>query len=316
MRLIQIGVALTLAALVGVADAQSWPTKPVRMILPFGGGADILARPLAQAVSESLGQQIIVENIVGGQTILGTRVAARAPADGYTILMITNSHAINESMRNDLGYNLLNDFDPVTQLCTFSIALVVNPSVPANTVKELIAYAKANPGKLASASSGPVYQLPTELFKSMTGIDILHVPYKSSANARTDIVSGQVQVMMDGLVSMLPFVQANRVRLLGTGGLRRSGAAPEVPTIAEAGVPGFNGDGWMGYLAPKGTPPAIVERLHKEIAQYLKRPEVRASYLKQATEPVGSAPAEFRTFLREEVERWGKVVHQAGLSPK
>lgn len=316
MRRIRIGAAILLTALLGSAQAQSWPAKPVRMILPFAGGGDILARPLAQALGESLGQQFVVENIVGGQTILGARVAARTPADGYTILMITNSHAINESMRNDLGYNLLTDFDPITQLCTFSIALVVHPSVPANSVKELVAYAKANPGKLASASSGPVYQLPTELFKSMAGIDILHVPYKASANARTDIVSGQVQVMMDGLVSMLPFVQANRVRLLGTAGLKRSGAAPEVPTIAEAGVPGFEGDGWMGYLAPKGTPPAILQRLQSEIAQYLNRPEVRAAYVKQAADPVGSTPAEFGAFLKKDVEKWGKVVQQAGLSPK
>ena len=303
------------SVLVSQAFAQTWPAKPIRMILPFAGGADILARPLAQALSESLGQQVIVENIVGGQTIIGARVAARALADGYTILMITNSVTINEAMRTDLGYSLIEDFDPITELCTFSIALVVHPSV-AKSVKELVAYAKANPGKLASASSGPVYQLPTELFKSMAGINILHVPYKASAQARIDLVAGEVQVMMDGLVSMLPFAQTNRVRILGTAGLQRSPAAPDVPTIAEAGVPGFEGDGWMGFVAPKGTPVAVRERLQSEIAEFLQRPEVRVAYVKQAADPIGSTPAAFGAFLRKDVEKWAAVMKQANIKPQ
>lgn len=305
-----------MACFAGSAQAQGYPNRPIKFILPFaaGGGGDTFARPLAQMLAETLGQQVIIENITGGAAIVGTEVAARAPADGYAFLMMSNAHAINETLHPKLGYNLFKDFAPVTQLCTFSLVLVVNPSLPANSLSELIALAKSRPGKLAYASSGlgSIYHLPMELLKSMAGVDMLHVPYKSSATARTDILSGQVQLMFDGLATMQPFIKANRVRALGISSARRSEAAPELPTIAEAALPGFEGDGWLGFAAPAGTPPAIINRMQAEIATILTRPQVRASYVAQAAEPIGSTPAQYGAFLKQEVEKWGKVIRVSG----
>ena len=301
---------------VGPAQPQGYPNRPVKFILPFaaGGGGDTFARPLAQMLAEPLGQQVVIENIVGAAAIVGTEVAARAPADGYTFLMMSNAHAINETLHPKLSYDLFRDFAPVTQLCTFSLVLVVHPSLPANSLSELIALAKSRPGKLAYASSGlgSIYHLPMELLKSMAGVDMLHVPYKSSGTARADILSGQVQLMFDGLATMQPFVKTNRVRALGISSARRSEAAPELPTITEAALPGFEGDGWLGFAAPAGTPPAIVNRMQAEIATILTRPQIRASYVAQAAEPIGSRPAQYGAFLRQEVEKWGKVIRASG----
>ncbi len=295
--------------------AQSYPIKPIRMILPFVGGGDVLARPLAQMLGESLGQPVYVENIVGGQTLVGTEAAARAPGDGHTILMITNSATINHTLRSDMRVDLFRDFVPITQLCTFALVLVTHPSVPANSLQTLIAHAKANPGKLAYGSAGPLYQLPTELFKSMAGVDILYVPYKASATSRIDILSGQIQVLMDGLTSMLPHIKAGKVRGIAVAGAKRSHAAPDVPTFAEAGLPGYEGDGWIGFLAPAGTPAAAVNRLQAEMAKILARPAVQAFYRDQANEPIVSTPAEYAAFLKQDVDKWAKVIRESGAKP-
>ena len=307
-----VGVALITSA---AAFAQSYPTKPIRMILPFTGGGDILARPLAQMLSETLGQSVYVENIVGGQTIVGTETAARALGDGHTILMITNSATINQAMRSDMRFDLLKDFVPITQLCTFSLVLVANPSVAASTVSELIALAKSQPGQLAYGSAGPLYQMPMELFKSMAGVDILFVPYKASATSRIDVISGQIQVLMDGLTSMLPQIRAKKVKAFAVAGGKRAYAALDIPTMAEAGLPGYEGDGWIGFLAPAGTPPEAANRLHAEMAKILARPAVLATYREQANEPIVSTPAEFGAFLRQDIAKWAKVVREAGMKP-
>jgi len=304
-----------LASLITPAAAQTFPNKPIRMILPFTGGGEIVARPLAQALTETLGQNVYVETIVGGQTLVGTEAAARAPGDGHTILMITNSITINQALRRDLRYDLFRDFTPVTQLCTFALVLVGHPSVPANNLQDLVAHAKAQPGKLAYGSAGPLYQLPTELFKSMAGVDILFVPYKASAQSRTDLLAGQIQVLMDGLTSMLPHIRAGKVRAYAVAGEKRSAAAPDIPTIAESGLPGYEGDGWLGFLAPAGTPAEAVNRLQAEIAKIVRRPDVTARYREQANEPILSTPAEFGAYMRRDVDKWAKVIRDAGVKP-
>ena len=306
---------LSMMVLAASIAAQTYPTKPIRMILPFTGGGDILARPLAQMLGDSLGQPVYVENIVGGQTLVGTEAAARAPGDGHTILMITNSATINQTLRSDMRVDLFKDFVPITQLCTFSLVLVTHPSVPADSLRTLIAHAKANPGKLAYGSAGPLYQLPTELFKSMAGVDILYVPYKASATSRIDLLSGQIQVLMDGLTSMLPQIKAGKVRAVAVAGAKRSHAAPDIPTFAEAGLAGYEGDGWIGFLAPAGTPAHAVNRLQAEIARILARPAVQAFYRDQANEPIASTPEEYALFLKHDVAKWAKVIREAGAKP-
>ncbi len=293
-----------------VAQTQEYPNRPIRMILPFA--SDILARPLAHALSESLGQQVIVDPRTGGQTIIGTELAARSPGDGYTILMITNSHTINETLRPDRPYVLMRDFVPITQLAKLEMVIAVHASVAATSVKELIALAKARPGKLSYASSAPVYQLPMELFKSMAGIDIVHVPYKSSANARLDVLGGQVEVILDGVNSILPHIKTGKVRAVAVAGQRRSDALPETPTVSEAGLAGYDGEGWIGFLAPTGTPSGVTQRLQAEITSFLKRPEVRAAYAAQGAVPVGNTPEEFGVFLKQDIEKWAKVVQVSG----
>ena len=306
---------LSMMVLAASIAAQTYPTKPIRMILPFTGGGDILARPLAQMLGDSLGQPVYVENIVGGQTLVGTEAAARAPGDGHTILMITNSATINQTLRSDMRVDLFKDFVPITQLCTFSLVLVTHPSVPADSLRTLIAHAKANPGKLAYGSAGPLYQLPTELFKSMAGVDILYVPYKASATSRIDLLSGQIQVLMDGLTSMLPQIKAGKVRAVAVAGAKRSHAAPDIPTFAEAGLAGYEGDGWIGFLAPAGTPAHAVNRLQAEIARILARPAVQAFYRDQANEPIASTPEEYALFLKHDVAKWAKVIRESGAKP-
>ncbi len=292
------------------AQAQEYPNRPIRMILPFAN--DILARPLAHALSESLGQQVLVDPRTGGQTIIGTELAAKSPGDGYTILMITNSHAINETLRPDRPYVLMRDFVPITQLAKLEMVIAVHAAVPADSLQELIALAKARPGKLSYASSGPVYQLPMELFKSMAGIDIVHVPYKSSATARLDVLGGQVEVIFDGVNSILPHIKTNKVRAVAVAGQRRSDALPDTPTVSEAGLAGYDGAGWMGFLAPSGTPLSVTRRLQAEIASFLKRPEVRATYAAQGAIPVGNTPEEFGVFLKQDIDKWAKVVQVSG----
>lgn len=307
---------LALGAAVGPAQAQNYPNRPIRMILPFaaGGAGDTFARPLVQTLSQSLGQPIVIENIVGAAAIIGTQVALRAPADGYTILMVSNALAIGETMSPKRGYVLTRDFVPITQLNALSLVLVANPKLPAKTTSELIALAKSRPGQLNYASSGvgSIYHLPMEHLKSMTGIDIQHVPYKSSSQARMDVIAGEPAMMMDALATMKSQITAGQVRAIGVASLTRTETAPEIPAIAET-VPGYSGDAWLGFMAPAGTPPEVVRRLQSEIAKILAQPDVRAFYRAQDAVPVASTPEAFGSFLNAEIEKWRKAIKTAGI---
>jgi tripartite-type tricarboxylate transporter receptor subunit TctC len=297
-------------------SAQNYPNRTIKMILPFaaGGAGDTFARPLAQALSQSLGQPVVIENIVGAAAVIGTQVAARAPADGYTLLMVSNALAIGETMSPKRGYVLTREFTPITQLNALSLVLVVNPKMQVENVADLIKLAKAQPGKLNYASSGvgSIYHLPMEHLKSMAGIDIQHVPYKSSSQARMDVIAGEPPMMMDALATMQGQIKANQVRALGVASLKRTETAPNLPAIAET-VPGYAGDAWLGFMAPAGTPPEIVSKLQQEIAKVLAQPEVRAAYRAQDAVPIASTPAEFGAFLKEEIDKWGKAIRTAGI---
>ena len=308
--------AAVLTTAAGAVQAQNYPTKPVKIIVPFGAGgpADIYARAIAQRLSEPLGQQVIVEDRPGAGSALGTDVAAKSAADGYTLLMISNTHTINETLNPKLPYNLLRDFAPITQVNVMPNVLVVSPSLPVNSVKELIELAKSKPGKLNYASSGPgtPYHLAAELFKAMTQTFIVHIPHKASGEARASVLGGQVEMMFDSLPTTVQQIKSGKMKGLAITSTKRSPLLPDVPTVAEAGVPGYEADLWLGLVAPAATPAAIINRLHDETVKILQRPDVRASFIQQGTEPIGSTPAQFAAMLKTDVERWGKVVKFSG----
>ena len=308
--------AAVLATAAGAVQAQNYPTKPVKIIVPFGAGgpADIYARAIAQRLSEPLGQQVIVEDRPGAGSALGTDVAAKSAPDGHTLLMISNTHTINETLNPKLPYNLLRDFAPITQVNVMPNVLVVSPSLPVNSVKDLIALAKSKPGKLNYASSGPgtPYHLAAELFKAMTQTFIVHIPHKASGEARASVLGGQVEMMFDSLPTTVQQIKSGKMKGLAITSIKRSPLLPDVPTVAEAGVPGYEADLWLGLVAPAGTPAAIINRLHDETVKILQRPDVRANFIQQGTEPIGSTPAQFAAMLKTDVERWGKVVRFSG----
>jgi tripartite-type tricarboxylate transporter receptor subunit TctC len=308
--------AILLALGTAASHAQSYPTKPVKIVVPFGAGgpADIYARAVAQRLSEPLGQQVIVEDRPGAGSALGTDVVAKSPPDGYTLVMISNTHTINETLNPKLPYNLLRDFAPITQVNVMPNVLVVSPTAKVNSVKELIALAKANPGKLNYASSGPgtPYHLAAELFKAMTDTDIVHIPHKASGEARASVLGGQVEMMFDSLPTTVQQIKAGKLKGLGITSTKRSPLLPDLPTVAEAGVPGYEADLWLGLMAPAGTPAAIINRLHDETVKILQRQDVRDSFIQQGTEPIGNTPAQFGAFLKADVEKWGKVVKFSG----
>ena len=296
------------------AQAQNWPTKPVKIILPFaaGGGGDTVMRPIAQKLSEALGQQVILENLPGAGGALGMRAAIRTPTDGHTFVMISNTHAIIETLQPNLGYTTLKDFVPVTAMAVFPLILVVNPALPFKTTQDLIGYAKANPGKLnyASSGSGTIYHLITEQFKYLTGTNLVHVPYKSSAVARTDLISGQVDLMIDGMATMKPFVENGRIRALGVTSSGRNPNMPNVPPVVEA-VPGFIEEAWVGMMAPAGTPQVAVDRFSAEIVKILASPEIRKFYADQGTISQGSTPAAFGAVIKADIDKWARVIKLA-----
>jgi tripartite-type tricarboxylate transporter receptor subunit TctC len=305
------------AALAAPAAAQSWPSKPVKIVVPFGPGgpADIYARILGQELTEALKQQFVIENKAGAGGTIGADIVAKAAPDGYTLLMMSNTLTTNETLLANKPYGLMRDLVAVAPVNSSDLVMVISPSVKARTLTELIALAKAQPGKLAYASAGPgtPYHLAGELFKTMTGTDILHVPHKNSGEARNDVMGGHVQIMFDAVTAMKGNIDAGQVRALGTTGEKRSTVLPDVPTVSEAGVPGYEATIWLGIMAPKGTPPEIVDRLNAEIAKIIAKPAIREAWAKQGAVPLTMSPAAFDAFLRRDIDKWAKVIQQAGI---
>jgi tripartite-type tricarboxylate transporter receptor subunit TctC len=317
----RLGLMLAaLAAFATPAAAQSWPAKPVKIVVPFGPGgpADIYARIVGQELSSVLSQQFVIENKAGAGGTIGTDIVAKAAPDGYTLLMMSNTLTTNETLLANKPYALLRDLVPVAPVNSSDLVMVVSPSVPAKTLKEFIALAKAQPGKLAYASAGPgtPYHLAGELFATMTGTELLHVPHKNSGEARTDVMGGHVQMMFDAVTAMKSNIEAGQVRALATTGLTRSSVLPDVPTLNEAGVPGYEATIWLGFMAPKGTPPEIVDRLNAEIGKIVAKPAVKEAWAKQGAVPMTMTPAEFGTFLKADIDKWAKVIEKAGLKPQ
>ena len=299
--------------------AQAWPAKTVRIVVPFaaGGPADIYARAVAEKLQAALGQPFIVEDKPGGGSIVGTDSVAKSAPDGYTLLMMSNTHTVNESLIPDRPFQLMRDFVPVAPVNYSDLVMVVHPSVPASSLKEFIALAKAKPGQLNYASSGPgtPYHMAGELFKAMAGVDIVHVPYKGSSGARTDILGGQVQMMFDAITTMASNVQAGKLKALGTSGKVRSPVLPDVPTVSEAGVAGYEAVIWLGFMAPAGTPKAIVDKLNAEIRRIVATAEIKAAWDKQGAVAMSMTPEEFGRFMREDIEKWARVVKISGAKP-
>jgi tripartite-type tricarboxylate transporter receptor subunit TctC len=310
-------VAALAAAPAFAQSAASWPERPVKMIVPLGAGgpADLVGRYVAQQLGERFKQSFFIENRPGAAGIIGTTEAAKAPPDGYTLLVVASPHINLEILATNKTYQLMRDFTAVSICASTDAVMVVHPSVPAKTVTEFIALAKSKPGALTYASSGPGSNkhLGGELFKLMTGTDILHVPYKGSTGARNDLIAGHVNMMFDEVPSSGPNVLAGQLRALGVTGAKRSPALPDVPTVAEAGVPGYEHTGWFGIMAPAGTPKEIIDKLNAEIRAMVVRPDVKAYWEKQGTETMSLTPAESETFLRAELEKWTKVVKAANI---
>ncbi len=310
--------ALALTAFPALAQpAAQWPERAVKMIVPLGAGgpADLVGRYVAQQLGERFKQSFFIENRPGAAGIIGTAEAAKAPPDGYTLLVVASPHINLEILATNKTYQLMRDFTAVSVAFSTDAVLVVHPAVPAKSVQELIALAKSKPGALTYASSGPGSNkhLGGELFKLMTGTDILHVAYKGSTGARNDIIGGHVNMMFDEVPSVAPNVLAGQVRALGVTGAKRSSALPDVPTVSEAGLPGYEHTGWFGIMVPAGTPKPIVDLLNAEMRALVARPEVKATWEKLGTETMSMTPAESDAFLRAELDKWAKVVKAANI---
>ncbi|KPU94408.1 LacI family transcriptional regulator [Variovorax paradoxus] len=302
--------------LVAAAQAGGFPDKAIRIVVPFppGGATDAAARLVAVKMSEHWGQPVVVDNRAGAGGNVGSDLVAKAPADGYTLVMgVTGSHAINTSLYSRMPYDPVADFVAISQVAVVPNVLVVHPSVPAKNLAELVALAKKEPGKLnyASLGNGTAAHLGMEMLKAEAGVDITHVPYKGSAPAVSDLLAGQVQMMVDGLPSALPHVKAGKLRAIALTSLRRSPSLPDLPTIAES-YPGFYADAWSGLFAPKGTPQPVVDKLSAEVQRILKLPEVREKLAALGAEPVGSTQAEFAAHVKKEIDKWAKVVKTSG----
>lgn len=310
---------ITLSLLALPVTAQNYPTRAVRLVVPSspGGGTDISARILAPQLTRFLGQQVVVENRPGAGTMIGGEAVARAAPDGYTLLMGISTLAINPAMYKKVPYDALKDLAPISQAVSLSNVLVVHPSLPAKSVKEFVALVKPRPGQInfASAGVGTSPHLSMELFLVMTGLKMLHVPYKGSGPGVTDLIAGHVPAMMPNMLSAQPHIKSGRLRALGVTGSKRAPGADDIPTIAEAGVPGYEAVQWYGVLAPAGTPRDIISKLHTGVVRALQNPEVRQRLLNDGAEPIGSSPEEFAAYLRSETAKWAKVTQAAGIKP-
>jgi len=305
-------LALAGSALASPSRADDYPSRTVRVIVPFGAGGptDVYARDIAEELRKSLHQSFYMDNRPGAGTTIGTDMVAKAVPDGYTLLMVSGTQTVNETLYTDKSYQLMRDLVPVAPLIDTDLVLVEAPSVPAKNLGELLALARAKPGTLNYGSSGPGsnYHMAGELLKNLTGIDIVHVPYKGSTGMRTDILSGQIQLLFDSVPTMAPQIKAGMVRALGTSGKVRSPILPDVPTLAEAGVPGFQATLWVGFMAPKNTPQPIVELLNRTIATILQRPDIKESWEKQGATPLVMTQPEYAAFMQAEIVKWAKVI--------
>jgi len=315
LQRILFGALVAIAAT--CASAQNYPNKPIRLVVPFpaAGTTDILARDVGQRLTQVLGQSVVVDNRAGAAGNIGSDIVAKSAPDGYTLLMCTvSTHAINPGLYSKLPYDHVKDFAPVILVARVPNVLEVNPGVPVNSVADLIKLAKEKPGQInfASSGSGTSIHLSGELFKTMAGVDMVHVPYKGSAPAVTDLVGGQVQVMFDNLPSSLAQIKAGKLRAVAVTSAQRAPALPNVPTIAESGLPGFEATSWFGVLAPAGTPPEIIRRLNAEIDKWLQSPEGKEKLLAQGAVPAGGSPDEFAVYIRSETDKWAKVIKASG----
>jgi tripartite-type tricarboxylate transporter receptor subunit TctC len=318
-KLLSLTAALLLTLASAAAAADDYPTKPVRMIVPFppGGSNDVVGRLVAQQLGKILGQQVFVDNRGGAGGIVGTETASKAAPDGYTLLIISIAHAVNPALHK-LPYDPIKSFTPVSILATGPNVLVVNPSLPVKTVKELVALAKQKPGELnyASAGIGSFQHLGGELFKLMAGVDIVHVPYKGGGPAMQDVLAGHVKIMFSSLIQTTPFIKAGKLRPLGTGGTKRNPVLPDVPTIAEAGVPNYAANNWWGIVAPAGTPAPIVEKLYKAVQAALKAPALQAEFAREGASSVEMTSAEFGDYIKTEIGKWGDVVKKGHIQAR
>jgi tripartite-type tricarboxylate transporter receptor subunit TctC len=303
----------------GPALAQDYPTRPIRIIVPFGAGgpADVAARLIGNILQESLGQPLVIENRPGAGGVIGTLEAAKSPPDGYTLLMMSNTQTANESLVPQRKYQLMRDLVAIAPLNVADLVIVVHPSVPATTLKEFIALAKSQPGKLnyASSGQGTPYHMAGELFKTVAGVDLVHVPYRNSGEARSGIIGGQVQMMIDAVTAMAPNVSQGQVRALAITGTARSSVLPDVPTVAEAGLPGYEATIWLGLMAPTGTPKPIIDKLNAAVNAAIKRPEIVKLWADQGAAPMSMTPEEFDKYLRSDIVKWADVVKQFGDQP-
>ncbi|MGF6497765.1 tripartite-type tricarboxylate transporter receptor subunit TctC [Bradyrhizobium sp. I1.14.4] len=310
--LVFVAALLTVSMSGSYADAEDYPARPVRIIVPFGPGgpADVVARQIGSILQEGLGQPFVVENRTGAGGVIGTLEVAKAPADGYTLLMMSNTQTANESLVPQRKYELMRDLTPIASLNTSDLVIVVHPAVPAKTLQEFIALARAQPGKLnyASSGQGTPYHIAGELFKAMAGIDVVHVPYRNSGEARSGIIGGQVQMMIDAVPAMAANVLENQVRALATTGKTRSNVLPNVPTVIEAGVSGYEATIWLGLMAPADTPKPIIDKLNTAVNAAIRRPEVEKLWAAQGAVPMTMTPDEFDKFLHADIVRWAEVV--------
>ncbi|MDL9998739.1 tripartite tricarboxylate transporter substrate binding protein [Variovorax sp. J22P240] len=307
------------AALLAVAPwvaAQDYPSRPVRVVVPFaaGGPADVYARFIATRLQEALGQGFVVDNRPGAGSVIGTDAVAKSPPDGYTLLLMSNAHTVNESLIPNKPFQLMRDFVPVAAINYSDLVLVTRSGLPVDNLGQLIALAKSKPGALSYASSGPgtPYHMAGELFKAMAGVSILHIPYRGSAGARTDVLGGQVDMMFDAVPTMTEHVRSGKVKAVATTGLSRSAVMPDVPTVNEAGVPKYEATIWLGLMAPKGTPAAIVDRLNAEVVKIVSNPEVVRAWKAQGATPLTMNVADFTRYMNEDIDKWSRIVKISG----
>jgi tripartite-type tricarboxylate transporter receptor subunit TctC len=315
-----------LLALLGAAAAfpafgqQDYPSRPVRLIVPFaaGGPADVYARFLGQRLQETLGQAFVIDDRPGAGSIIGTDAVAKSAPDGHTLLLMSNTHTVNESLFPNKPFQLMRDFTPVAPINSSDLVLVTRASLPVSSLRDLIALARARPGALSYASSGPgtPYHMAGELFKAMAGLHIVHIPYKGSSGARTDVLGGQIDMMFDAITTMAEHARSGKVKALATTGTARSAVMPDVPTVAEAGVPGYEATIWLGLLAPRGTPPPIVQRLNAEVSRIVSDPDVRKAWEAQGAVPMVMDVDAFGRFLQDDIAKWARIVKLSGAKPE